>query len=97
MNPRLIASGALASALAMGLAGAAHAADSSKEKEKCYGIAKAGSTDCANLSGSHSCAGQNKNAMAPDEWNYVSKGTCAKIGGKSLDEAKAALASTTPK
>jgi hypothetical protein len=30
--------------------------------------------------------------MAPDEWNYVAKGTCAKMGGKSVDEAKAAIA-----
>ena len=91
MNTRLIASSALASVLAMGALGAAQAADPSKEKEKCYGIAKAGTNDCANLSGSHSCAGQNKNAMAPDEWNYVAKGTCAKIGGKSEEEAKLAI------
>ena len=25
-------------------------------KEKCYGIAKAGQNDCANLAGTHSCA-----------------------------------------
>ena len=90
MNSRLIASSALASVLALGLVGAAQAADA-KEKEKCYGIAKAGSNDCANLSGSHSCAGQSKNAMAPDEWNYVVKGSCAQIGGKTIDEAKAAM------
>ena len=60
-------------------------------KEKCYGIAKAGQNDCANLSGSHSCAGQSKNAMGVDEWNYVAKGTCAKLGGKTAEEAKAAM------
>ena len=93
MNVRLIASGALASVLAMGALAAAQAADDKgKEKEKCYGIAKAGTNDCANLSGSHSCAGQNKTAMAPDEWNYVAKGTCEKIGGKSEAEAKALIA-----
>jgi len=92
MNTRLIASSALASVLAMGLVSAAQAADDkAKEKEKCYGIAKAGSNDCANLSGSHSCAGQAKVAMGPDEWNYVAKGTCAKMGGMSLEEAKAAI------
>ena len=90
MNSRLIASGALATVMAMGLVAAAHAAEDSG-KEKCFGIAKAGSNDCANLSGSHSCAGQSKNAMGADEWNYVAKGTCAKLGGKSLEEAKAAL------
>lgn len=92
MNHRLVASAALASVMSMGLVAAAQAQDGPKDKEKCYGIAKAGANDCANLSGTHSCAGQNKNAMAPDEWNYVAKGTCAKIGGKSLDEAKAAIA-----
>jgi uncharacterized membrane protein len=90
MNSRLIASGALASVLAVGLAPLAHAADENA-KEKCYGIAKPGSNDCANLSGSHSCAGQSRNANGPDEWNYVAKGTCAKIGGMSLEEAKAAM------
>jgi uncharacterized membrane protein len=95
MNTRLAASSALASVLALGLLNtSAQAADpaSPKEKEKCYGIAKAGSNDCANLSGSHSCAGQSKNALATDEWNYVAKGSCAKMGGKTADEAKAALA-----
>ena len=92
MNHRLVASTALASVLAMGLVNAAQAQESAKDKEKCYGVAKAGANDCANLSGSHSCAGQNKNALAPDEWNYVAKGTCAKMGGLTLEEAKAAMA-----
>ena len=92
MNHRLVASSALASVLAMGLLGAAQAQEGAKDKEKCYGVAKAGSNDCANLSGSHSCAGQNKTAMAVDEWNYVAKGSCAMMGGKTLEEAKAAMA-----
>ena len=92
MNTRLIASSALASVLAMGLLPGAHAADDkAKEKEKCFGIAKAGANDCANLSGSHSCAGQSKNGMAADEWNYVAKGSCAQMGGKSMEDAKAAM------
>ena len=90
MNTRLIASSALASVLAMGLLSTAHAADE-KGKEKCYGVAKAGANDCANLSGTHSCAGQSKDAMGADEWNYVAKGTCAQMGGKTADEAKAAM------
>ena len=90
MNTRLIASSAFASVLAMGLLSGAQAADE-RGKEKCYGVAKAGSNDCANLSGTHSCAGQSKNAMGADEWNYVAKGSCAQMGGKSADEAKAAM------
>ncbi len=89
MNQRLIVSSALASALALGLVGQAAAQD--KGKEKCYGIAKAGQNDCANLSGSHSCAGMSKVDNAADEWKYVAKGTCKDMKGKSESEAKMAM------
>ncbi len=69
---------ALATVCIAGL-GTAHAAD---EKEKCFGIAKAGQNDCATASGSHSCAGQGKKDADPTEWKYVAKGTCEKAGGK---------------
>jgi uncharacterized membrane protein len=59
-------------------------------KEKCYGIAKAGQNDCANLAGTHSCAGQSKVDNDKGEWKYVAKGTCKQMGGLSADEAKAA-------
>ena len=90
MNQRFIASSALASVLAMGLLSGAAAQEKTLEKEKCFGVAKAGQNDCANLSGTHSCAGQSKADMGADEWKYVAPGTCAKMGGKSTDEAKAA-------
>lgn len=61
-----------------------------QEKEKCYGIAKAGQNDCASISGSHSCAGQSKVDMDKSEWKYVAKGTCKGMKGLSQDEAKAA-------
>jgi uncharacterized membrane protein len=89
MNQRLIVSGALASALALGLVGPVAAQD--KGKEKCFGVAKAGQNDCANLSGSHSCAGQSKVDNAPDEWKYVPKGTCKDMKGKTESEAKMAM------
>jgi uncharacterized membrane protein len=57
-------------------------------KEKCFGIVAAGQNDCANLSGSHSCAGQSKVAMGADEWKYVAKGECKNMKGMSMDEAK---------
>jgi uncharacterized membrane protein len=87
MNQRLIVSSALASVLALGLVGQAAAQDAGKEK--CFGIAKAGQNDCANLSGSHSCAGQSKNDMHPAEWKYVAKGTCKDMKGMTEKEAKA--------
>ena len=73
----------LATALAtVCITGAAHAADAPADKEKCYGVAKAGQNDCATASGSHSCAGQSKKDNDPAEWKYVAKGTCEKAGGK---------------
>ncbi|HET7792281.1 MAG TPA: DUF2282 domain-containing protein, partial [Rhizobacter sp.] len=79
---------ALASVLALGLAGHAAAQDKPMEKEKCFGVAKAGENDCANLSGSHSCAGQSKADKGADEWKYVAKGTCKSMGGTDADTAK---------
>lgn len=88
MNQRLVISAALASVLAMGLASQVSAQD--KGKEKCYGVAKSGQNDCANLSGSHTCAGQAKADNDATEWKYVAKGTCKSMKGLSMDEAKAA-------
>lgn len=55
----------------------------SPDKEKCYGIAKAGRNDCASASGVHSCAGQAKADADPGDWRYVAKGTCVGLGGKN--------------
>ena len=88
-----IISSAIAAALALGLVGQVAAQDN-KAKEKCFGIAKAGQNDCANLSGSHSCAGQAKGEMAPDDWKYVAKGSCKDMGGLSADEAKMKMKKT---
>lgn len=70
---------AMGSLLTLSLtAGTAHAAD----KEKCFGIAKAGQNDCASVTGAHSCAGQATKDMDPKEWKYVAAGSCEKMGGK---------------
>ncbi len=81
---------AVSAALALGLS-TAPALAQDKAKEKCYGIAKAGQNDCANLSGTHSCAGQSTADNAPEEWKYVPKGQCAAMKGLSADEAKAKI------
>ena len=70
---------ALAGVIALGLAQAAD--DAKAPKEKCYGVAKAGQNDCGTAQ--HSCAGKAKKDNAPDEWKYVAKGTCEKLGGKT--------------
>lgn len=85
MNQRAMIAAAAASLMSLALVSAPVAA---QEKEKCFGIAKAGQNDCANLAGSHSCAGQSKVDMDKGEWKYVAKGTCKDMKGLSMDEAK---------
>ena len=89
MNQRAMIAAAAASLLSTLFVAAPVAA---QEKEKCYGIAKAGQNDCGNLSGSHSCAGKSKVDMAPDEWKYVAKGTCVSMKGMTAEEAKKKVA-----
>lgn len=89
MDKRTLLQSALASVLAVSAAGLSTTALAQDGKEKCYGIAKAGQNDCANKAGTHSCAGQSKVDMSPDEWKAVAKGTCDKLGGAlSADAAK---------
>ncbi|MGQ0708916.1 MAG: BufA1 family periplasmic bufferin-type metallophore [Rhodoferax sp.] len=64
-----------------------------QEKEKCFGIAKAGQNDCANIAGTHSCAGQSKVDMAKDDWKYVPKGSCKDLKGLGMNEARKLLKS----
>jgi uncharacterized membrane protein len=73
---------AVAGVLALGLAQPALAQDAKNppERDKCYGIAKAGQNDCGTAK--HSCAGKATKDKAADEWKYVPKGTCEKLGGK---------------
>lgn len=58
------------------------------ERERCYGVARAGNNDCGN--GKHSCAKRAMYDRQPDEWKMVPAGTCEKIGGrlKSSDPAQ---------
>ncbi len=87
MNKRIIATSTLASALALAL-GPAHAADAKAPQEKCFGISKAGQNDCASAGGTHSCAGQAKADNDANDWRYVAKGTCAKLGGSTTAGAE---------
>ncbi len=89
MNQRALIAAAAASLLSTMLVATPAMA---QEKEKCYGIAKAGQNDCANLAGTHSCAGQSKVSDDKGEWKYVAKGTCKDMKGLSAEEAKMAAA-----
>ena len=85
MNQRALIAAAAASLLSTLMIAAPAVA---QEKEKCYGIAVAGQNDCANLAGTHSCAGQSKLSNDVGEWKYVAKGTCASMKGLTADAAK---------
>ena len=85
MNQHAMIAAAAASLMSLALVSAPVVA---QEKEKCFGIAKMGQNDCANLSGTHDCAGKAKMDMDKGEWKYVAKGTCKDMKGMSMDEAK---------
>jgi uncharacterized membrane protein len=53
-------------------------------REKCYGVAKAGDNECAGTSSDgekHSCPGWSEKDNDPYAWSYVLKGECLKKGG----------------
>ena len=85
MNQRAMIAATAAAVMSLSMLSVPAAA---QEKEKCFGIAKAGQNDCASVSGVHSCAGQSKVDMDKMEWKYVAKGSCKAMKGLSLDEAK---------
>jgi uncharacterized membrane protein len=73
----------LAAAAVLALVAGAAAADQTSpqtagEKEKCYGIAKAGQNDCMAGPGT-SCAGTSKVDYDGKAWKEVPKGTCVTI------------------
>ena len=77
----LAVAGAMIAAVA---ASVRHNGAGSVERERCYGITKAGQNDCANAV--HSCAKQAKNDSDQREWVAVPKGTCQRLAGGVLDE-----------
>lgn len=83
---KLLLTAALAGVMTAGLTATAQA--DHHEKEKCFGIAKAGKNDCRSADGSHSCAGRAKTDNDGDEWVFVPKGTCEKEGGKLEPKTK---------
>lgn len=76
----------IATAVAAVLALAAHAARAADvvcaERERCYGVTKAGKNDCA--TSTSACAGSAKLDDQKDAWVYLPKGMCEKLTGASL-------------
>ena len=85
MNHQSAIAAALAGIFALGVAATAvsQPVPQPTGTEKCYGIAKGGQNDCGTAK--HACAGQGaKKDNDPGEWKYVAKGTCEKVGGKTM-------------
>lgn len=61
-------------------------AEDTGDKEKCYGIAKAGKNDCASKMAGNSCA--SLSTKDGQGFIIVPKGTCEKISGGSTTEKK---------
>lgn len=78
---------AVAALVALGLAQEAQAQAQDKDREKCYGIAKAGKNDCQTANSS--CAGTSKRDNQGDAWIYIPAGSCDKVVGGSKDPKKA--------
>jgi uncharacterized membrane protein len=74
----LVAAGLAQAATAQSASG--HDPKPGADREKCYGVAKAGQNDCGTAT--HTCAGKAKKDNLADEWKLVAKGTCDKMGGK---------------
>jgi len=85
MNQRALIAATAAAVMSLSMA---PVTASAQDKEKCFGISKAGQNDCASVTGVHSCAGQSKTDMDKMEWKYVAKGTCKELKGLTLEEAK---------
>jgi len=82
MNHQATIQAALAGLLVVGIAASvtAQPVPTPKDSEKCYGIAMAGKNDCGTAK--HACAGLGaKVDKDPNEWKYVAKGSCEKVGG----------------
>lgn len=82
MKHKIVLTAALTAAVA-----AASSLSLAEEKEKCYGIAQAGLNDCANITGSHSCAGEAVVDNDPGDFKLVKLGTCESLGGFDKLEA----------
>ncbi|MCF6343749.1 MAG: DUF2282 domain-containing protein [Devosiaceae bacterium] len=93
-NPsKILVAGAIAAALSSAVMVAPAFADS--DKEKCYGVAKAGENDCKAGAGT-SCQGSSTVDYQGNAWSLVPTGTCEEIetpvGTGSLVEITAEMA-----
>lgn len=70
---------------AVGIAATQAEAPAENNREKCYGVAKAGENECQGTSADgekHSCPGWTEKDKDPYGWMYVTRGECEKMGGR---------------
>lgn len=93
MDKRQFIKTAASSLLALGIVAAAapSQAGGMGNMEKCFGVAKAGQNDCGGLSGLHSCKGSATTSYDPGDFKAVPTGTCTKMGGLTMQQAKEML------
>jgi len=85
MKTKTVVNAALTGVLALGVLSAGTVLAADADKEKCYGVVKAGKNDCAGSG--HSCAGQATKSGDSNDWVYLPKGTCEKLVSGSLKKA----------
>jgi len=85
----------LTATLATALTMAAHAASAQPAMEKCYGVATAGTNDCAAGAGT-TCAGTSTVSFQGNAWSYVPVGTCANIQLPAMEDGTTRMGSLEP-
>lgn len=86
-DTKVLVTSAMAGLLVLAISTAGNLAFAGKEGfEKCAGVVKSGKNDCG--TSKHSCAGQASKDGDKEEWLYVPTGTCDKIVGAKLYQAK---------
>lgn len=82
-NPYLYS--ALVAAVSISIA-QAESTSSESDRERCYGVAKAGENECAvrydSKGDKQSCPAWSEKDNDPYAWSYVPKGKCLKMGGE---------------
>jgi uncharacterized membrane protein len=75
----------LAGAVALAVGAYSNNANAATDKEKCYGVVKAGHNDCGNADKTHSCMGQAETDGDGGEWIAMPAGLCERLVGGSLE------------
>ena len=81
-SQKIVVATALSCVLALGVALSSTAAVAA-EKEKCYGVAKAGHNDCA--TNTSSCVGHSTEDGQSDAFIALPSGVCERLAGGSLE------------